>query len=349
MALRLIKNKYYLDEWIGERKQKNRLRLYLGVDSAQPQLALLRYHQEKERLWKNFYGLNPDRAPVSITPLSNEQLIEQFLSETGHQKKKTKSTLNQERCCLKKTNLCLAGVSWMKLKPCHFRLLDDTLKEHGASHRTINNYLRIFSALLNWMVAKHFIPINPARGIRPYLIDHNIDTYTPDELDKIFNIAHQLKTEPSLYCHYFEESLQVCYLTGMRIGELINLKWADIENGIIKIRATQTKGKREREIPVNQRLNIILNSLPHDSDYVIPLPRGRTQSGFGLPVRLLRHRSGLQSFRIHNLRHTIATDLLQHGVDIKTVQEILGHAQMTTTEQYLHTSLDRKRKALESI
>ena len=349
MALRLIKTKYYLDEWIGDRKQKTRHRIYLGVDNSQPALALLRYHQEKERLWRAFYGFVPESPGPMPTPLSNDQLIDQFLTETAHKKKKTPSTLSQEQCCLRKINGYLAGISWLRLKPDHFAFLDKQLKSHGASPQTINNYIRIFSVILNWMVANRFMPTNPARGIKPYTIDRNIETYTASDLDKIFSVAADLKSRPSLYCRYFKECLQVCYLTGMRIGEVINLKWTDLKNNTIAIKATQTKGKRAREIPISRQLQSTLDSLPHDSEYVIPLPWGRTQAGFTLPVRLLRQQSGFPSFHIHNLRHTIATNLLQHGIDIKTVQEILGHVQMATTERYLHTSLTRKRQALESI
>ena len=349
MALRLIKNKYYLDEWIGERKQKTRHRIYMGVDNSQPALALLRYHQEKERLWKAFYGFAPESPGPMPIPLSNDQLIDQFLTETAHKKKKTPSTLSQEQCCLRKINGYLAGISWLRLKPSHFSFLDEQLKSHGASPQTINNYIRIFSVILNWMATKQIILVNPARGIKPYIIDRNIETYAASDLNKIFTAAAELKSRPSLYCRYFKECLQVCYLTGMRLGEVINLKWTDLKNNTIAIKATQTKGKRQREIPVSHQLQSILDSLPHDSEYVIPLPWGRTQAGYTHPVKLLRERSGFHSFHIHALRHTTATNLLQQGVDIKTVQEILGHVQMATTERYLHTSLTRKRQALESI
>jgi len=349
MALRLIKTKYYLDEWVGDRKQKTRHRVYLGIDNSQPSLALLRYHQEKEKLWKMYYGLITESITHSSPPPPNDELIDQFLAETTQKKKKTKSTLNQERCCLQKINGYLAGISWLKLKPEHFTFLDKQLKHQGVSPQTINNYIRIFSVILNWMATKQIILVNPARGIKPYTIDRNIETYTNEELDKIFAVAEGLKSERGLYCRYFKECLQICYLTGIRIGEMVHLKWNDIKNGIITIHATQTKGKRQREIPVSYQLQSILNSLPHDSEYVIPLPWGRTQAGYTHPVKLLRERSGFHSFHIHALRHTTATNLLQRGVDIKTVQEILGHVQMATTERYLHTSLTRKRQALESI
>ena len=160
--------------------------------------------------------------------------------------------------------------------------------------------------------------------------------------------------------------------TGLRLGEILALKWQnlDIQNKLIYIDKTVSTISQNhksliveslpktqssiREIPISKQLLIILKQLKIKSttDYVIVShnnkqikPRAYQKSFENLLKKL-----HIKHYGFHALRHTFATRLLENGVDIKTISELLGHSSPTITlNRYVHTNLQNKRKAMEIL
>ncbi len=142
--------------------------------------------------------------------------------------------------------------------------------------------------------------------------------------------------------------LELLYSCGMRVSELRNLDLDDIDlkEGIIKIRG---KGEKERIVPVGNYAKKAL------AEYMtIHIPRKDkavfvNSKGERLSTRTIRRivkrcaiRSGLsREISPHSLRHSFATHLLEGGADLRTVQELLGHSTISTTQRYIHLTLDR--------
>lgn len=163
--------------------------------------------------------------------------------------------------------------------------------------------------------------------------------------------------------------------TGLRLGELLALKWSDIDlkNRIISIkrsvcRVVGENGKTEvivdtpktetssREIPINSLVVGILKELKkyqkNNSEYVVSRSSGKRienrsyQESF---ERLLK-RLGIRHYGFHSLRHTFATRMLELGVDIKTLSELLGHANPTITlNTYVHSNMELKKEAMNKL
>ena len=162
--------------------------------------------------------------------------------------------------------------------------------------------------------------------------------------------------------------------TGLRIGEVCALKWTDIDfkNAILHIRSTVARIKNTdgggmtkliidrpktksslRDIPIPKRLMDILLLLyeKRRSEYVIS-----DRDGFVSP-RTYEYRfhkvfeeNKIKSVNYHALRHTFATRCIEHGVDVKTLSEILGHSDVSITlNTYVHSSMERKREQLEKL
>lgn len=163
--------------------------------------------------------------------------------------------------------------------------------------------------------------------------------------------------------------------TGLRISEVCALKWSDIDfqNAILHVRSTVTRVKSSendttatkliidrpktksslRDIPISQKLMVSLVTLyeKRKSDYVIS-----DKSGFISP-RTYEYRFhkvleeyNIPSINYHALRHTFATRCIELGVDVKTLSEILGHANVSITlNTYVHSSMERKREQLEKL
>lgn len=153
--------------------------------------------------------------------------------------------------------------------------------------------------------------------------------------------------------------LEVLYSCGLRISELCGLRVQDVdwEQAVARIRG---KGRKERLVPVGryavaamQRYWEVLGQRPEPEQPVFW--RGRKEAR-ALPPRTLQHRlkgylrmAGLDpDLSPHKLRHSFATHLLDAGADLRSVQEMLGHAQLATTQVYTHVSTERLRKAYDS-
>jgi integrase len=138
----------------------------------------------------------------------------------------------------------------------------------------------------------------------------------------------------------------------MRKGEILNLRWdqVDLKHGFILLEVT--KNGERREIPINETLRQNLETQPRHikSSYVfwygeVGRPYGEVTKSFNSAVR----RAGIKDFTFHDLRHTFASHLVMAGVDLTTVKELLGHKTLTMTLRYAHLAPGHKAKAVELL
>jgi integrase len=140
--------------------------------------------------------------------------------------------------------------------------------------------------------------------------------------------------------------------TGMRKGEILNLRWeqVDFRHGFILL--DKTKNGERREIPVNQTLRETLQALPRrlDVPYVFFDPAtGKPYQDIKRSFNTALRRAGIKDFHFHDLRHTFASHLTMSGVDITTVKELLGHKTLTMTLRYSHLAPSHKVKAVDIL
>jgi len=150
---------------------------------------------------------------------------------------------------------------------------------------------------------------------------------------------------------YIKPIVMVALNTGMRKGEILSLKWKDIDfrNRIIYI--LQTKNNEIRKIPMNDIIFRTLLKVRKNpkSSYIFCKKDGSPyrdiRGGFTNALK----KAGIKDFRFHDLRHTFASHLVMAGVDLKTVQELLGHKTFAMTLRYSHLSSDHKRRAIDIL
>ncbi len=134
--------------------------------------------------------------------------------------------------------------------------------------------------------------------------------------------------------------------TGMRKGELLTLKWdqVNLEQGIISL--LDTKNHERRDIPMNETVKSVLESIERKGDSVFCNGDGENfvsvRKSFDSAVR----KSGITDFRFHDLRHTFASNLVMEGVDIMTVKELMGHKTLDMTLRYAHLAPNHKTRAV---
>ena len=140
--------------------------------------------------------------------------------------------------------------------------------------------------------------------------------------------------------------------TGMRKGEILSLKWEDVDlkHGFLHIK--ETKNGERKEVPINGTLKHTLSGLPRrlDGGHVFYDPKTDkpyqdVKKSFATACR----KAGITDFHFHDLRHTYASHLVMAGVDLTTVKELLGHKNLTMTLRYSHLSPTHKVKAVEAL
>jgi len=144
--------------------------------------------------------------------------------------------------------------------------------------------------------------------------------------------------------------------TGIRIAaEALTLKWSDVDlsRGILTVQAAYAKNGRTRNIPLNSRARAALQHLKQArrSDYVFSKPNGLPYKSVEKPFLRACEAAGLAGtgVSLHTLRHTFASNLVMAGVDLLTVQQYGGWADLSLVQRYAHLSANHKAKAIESI
>ena len=139
--------------------------------------------------------------------------------------------------------------------------------------------------------------------------------------------------------------------TGMRKGELLNLKWQDVDykRGIIYL--LDTKNREKREIPLNEMgKTALIRTLKHpESPYVFCDKNGRPFGEIRKSFFTALKNSAIINFKFHDLRHTFASQLVMSGIDLNTVRELLGHKSLKMTLRYAHLSPHYKRHAVDVL
>ena len=139
--------------------------------------------------------------------------------------------------------------------------------------------------------------------------------------------------------------IDVGYNTGMRRGELANLKAGDIHEGILVIKSG--KGKKDRPIPLLPDVSLRLKEFTKDKapdEKVFKL----TGPSIGNKIRLFSKKAGV-NIHTHSLRHKFATDLLGEGANVRQVQALMGHNNLSTTEVYLALKDGSLKEAVEKL
>jgi site-specific recombinase XerD len=221
-------------------------------------------------------------------------------------------------------------------------------RENGAKLTTVNRELNTIKAMLNKAVAWGSLPQSPAKSVQKFREPRRQVRYlTKEEVRAILKAADdRLKPILEVFLH-----------TGFRRDELVHLTWADIDfkNQALSVQAKDDwhpKDYEARHIPMTPRLKEVLLSLPRQNNgFVFTNASGDILNGIvlGRTFRVLLRSSGIKNASIHTLRHTFASHLVMSGADLYTVQKLLGHSSIKTTEIYAHLAPDYLRSALQKL
>ena len=238
--------------------------------------------------------------------------------------------------------------------------IESEKQPRGLSAKTVRNINQVISSAMDMAVRHKLILSNPTEGCELPKVEHReMKTLPAEQLGAFLREAK----ESGVYELYYLD-----LATGLRRGELLGLKWEDIDlqNGIIHVRRQVARVDGEvKELPLKTKNSYRNISISQDavamltemeahrsSDYVFPASTGGPISPDSVNNMLHRvlKRAGLPSIRFHDLRHTFATLALQNGVDIKTVSGMLGHFSAGfTLDTYAHVTTSAQKEAAKTM
>jgi len=225
--------------------------------------------------------------------------------------------------------------------------------EAGARPRSTARQLSSFRRFFRYLVREGAVREDPTAQIDMPKVGRSLPrSLTEEEVEAL--LAAPSVSDP--LGHRDRTMLEVLYATGLRVSELVSLKLASVSlnQGVLRIVG---KGNRERLIPLGEeavqwlhqflqgpRVEILLE---RQTDYLFPTRRGdrMTRQAFWHIIKRHARIAGVQKeLSPHTLRHAFATHLLNHGADLRVVQMLLGHSDLSTTQIYTHVARERLKE-----
>jgi len=226
---------------------------------------------------------------------------------------------------------------------------------NGLEVSTVNRHISSLKSFFNYSVDESIIKVSPMEEVSSLKSPKKLPKYLSiSEVNKLLNIP--LNSE---FDYRNKAMLELMYATGLRVSELVSIEYSniDFENSIIRING---KGKKERIIPLGEVASYYLKV--YLSDYRSKLLKRNTynqvflnnhgkpitRQGFNYILENIRELTGIEKeITPHVLRHSFATHLLEGGADIRSIQEMLGHENISTTNIYTEVVNDVLRSNYE--
>ncbi|GHV34399.1 recombinase [Synergistales bacterium] len=260
-------------------------------------------------------------------------------------------------------------------------------KQKSVKGASLNRYTTALKTVFNWAVKREILESNPIdkldllserdseRKVR-YLTDEERERFLA-ALDaredrirqerqnhnrwlKERNLPSMPDLENVHFADYFKPMLLVCLNTGARRNAVFSLLWRDVdlEGRMLTLRAEAAKSTNagDQYIPMNDTLYSTLslwksqcaNTAPDDFVFASPKTNGKFDNCRSAWDGLLRE-AGIQNFRWHDMRHDFASQLVMQGIDLNTVRDLLGHADLKMTLRYAHLAPENKLQAIKAL
>ena len=237
------------------------------------------------------------------------------------------------------------------------------LTRRGVGKRTVARTLSGVRSFYRWMHRNEMVESNPARAVGAPRQDKHLPGYLDrQQIDLLFQMAEARAMEGNFTDVRNLAVLELFYSTGMRLSELQGLSRGDVDL-VTQQTKVRGKGRKERIVPIGDHATLAMRNYESKRDELLRGAGVRAErsayflsrTGKRIGVRMVQkvvsaflaeidEDAGLS---VHSLRHTFATHLLDAGADLRAVQELLGHASISTTQIYTHTSVERLKQVYQ--
>ncbi|MFT5313945.1 MAG: integrase/recombinase XerD [Paraglaciecola sp.] len=286
------------------------------------------------------------------------QCIEQFIDAMWLEKGLSENTLSAYRSDLSKFVEFLdnqyAVLDLVRVDSDQINYYIASRYDKGLSGRSTSRFLSSLRSFIKYLLQNKLREDDPlSRMQNPKLAQTLPNTLSEQQVEDLLNAP---QTNDPIHLRD-KAMLEVLYATGLRVSELVGLRLdqVSLQQGVVRVIG---KGNKERLVPLGEEaidwLTQFLKQgrgllLKSASDVVFPSKRGvmMTRQTFWHRIKLYAKIAGIDSeLSPHTLRHAFATHLLNHGADLRVVQMLLGHSDLSTTQIYTHVATDRLQQLI---
>jgi len=240
-----------------------------------------------------------------------------------------------------------------KVRSSHIHSFITHLRDEGLSAKSARRKVVSVRGFHRYLVSSGYLNRNPAENIGPLQVPRNLpDVLSANQMDILLQ-----QPDKSKYAGLRDKAMmEMTYAAGLRVSELLGLKMEDINREAGFLRVTG-KGSRQRLTPLGKEALYWLDryakeARPHLlrgrlNAYLFPGRGGKghiSRQAFWLKIRKYAKEAGLPAIHPHTFRHSFATHLLEGGADLRSVQILLGHANIVTTQIYTHISREHLKE-----
>ena len=282
--------------------------------------------------------------------------LQRFFSYLQSERRYSSHTVSAYRRDIKRFIQCCnldeaQAINWDDIKQATIRQAVAKLHRQGLSGKSLQRWLSSVRSLFNFLCRFHRASFNPAIGIpAPKIAKRLPKTLNVDEINQLLNIKNSKTGKNNLTGRVISERdnamMELMYACGLRLTELSSLNQQDIDWQQQTIIVTG-KGQKQRRIPFGKKANEAINNwlkqrsllADENEEALFVSCRGKRLSNSSIQKRLKKMalKQGLNTnVYPHMLRHSFASHLLESSKDLRAVQELLGHANLSTTQIYTH-------------
>lgn len=283
-----------------------------------------------------------------------DRFIEKFIRYLEIEKSASRHTILNYKIDLRDFSVFIADKPLEQIDHLVLRKYLAHLKEKNYSRFSIARRLACLRSFFKFLCRDGYLKANPISGLSTPKLDKKLPSFlSVDEVLKLIEAPPLTK----LSGHRDRAILETLYSTGIRVSELVglNIENMDFISGVVKVFG---KGKKERMVPIGEAAIKSLRdylekrnlSVVKDKKAVFLNEKGgrlTDRSVRRIVEKYIKSVSQKQHISPHTLRHSFATHLLDRGADLRSVQELLGHMNLSTTQIYTHVTAERLKSAYD--
>ncbi len=279
-----------------------------------------------------------------------QRYIEKFIRYLEIEKNYSKHTILNYHLDLKDFRKFIGDLAVEKVDYLTLRKYLAILKEKKLGNRSVGRKLSTLRSFFRFLTKEGYLKTDPIISLSSPKLEKHLPAFlTEEEVTKLIESVTS-RDERGLRD---KAILEVFYSTGIRISELVGLNVDDVDliSGIAKVMG---KGKKERIVPIGDKaisvLRVYLDKRTKQPDAIFLNKNGKRITDRGVRnvvkkyIRLVGIKQGVSA---HTLRHSFATHLLNRGADLRSVQELLGHANLSTTQIYTHLTTEKLKSVYD--
>ncbi|MFH1930130.1 MAG: tyrosine-type recombinase/integrase [Pseudomonadota bacterium] len=319
---------WYIDYYVNGRRKRKKI-----GPSKKLTLQILKDVQVK-MLKKEYLGIYEERK------ITLEEYVNQYL-DYSKANKAWSTYQRRDRISVKPLISFFKGKYLFEITP---QLIEryKAKRLEDVSPATVNRELACLKHMYTKAIEWGYVKTNPAKEVKNLKEPPGRLRYLmPEEINVLVK-----------ECAFHLRPIVVMALnSGMRLGEILNLKWKDVDLINKKVTIVNSKNNETRVIPINMTLysELTLHQKNRNGEFVFADKKGSPYGSVKKSFATALDKAKIKDFRFHDLRHTFGSYLVMQGVDLKTIQQIMGHKDINMTMRYAHLSSEHVQKAVETL